>query len=80
LPLYRFGLSGDVIAPRRRAGDEILPAPLARGDHLLCRDEFKLSPDQQSGPIDIRKNFFAMLSEAGSAKRPWDGETTGRRS
>jgi hypothetical protein len=26
-----------------------------------------------------RKNIFAMLSEAGSAKRPWDSETTGRR-
>ncbi|HXQ06465.1 MAG TPA: hypothetical protein VN831_17180, partial [Bradyrhizobium sp.] len=27
-----------------------------------------------------RKNLFAMLSERGSAKRPWGSETTGRRS
>ena len=27
------------------AGNGILPARLIRGDHLLCRDEFKLSPD-----------------------------------
>jgi hypothetical protein len=54
---------------------------------FFCRDEFKPSPDSQSGPTDIRKQtgakakeFFTMLSEAGSAKRPWDSETTGRRS
>src|SRR5229473_254155 len=60
---YRFGLGGDVTAPRRRAGNEILPARLVRGDHLLCRDEFKLSPDSQSGPTDIRKQTGAKAKE-----------------
>ncbi len=56
---YRFGLGGDVTAPRRRAGNEILPARLVH-----CAVISSSYPrTRKAGPTDIRTQTGAKAKE-----------------